>query len=178
MAAFARRLERDVGDTFDFETVIHLGVERFLVLSAAFASFWLTEIDPAGQFTHAQNVETVGGDIRAQRAELFQTLIQLRRTQVAEQFEMFTQRQQRAAFWLLCRRQVFPFRATDGTKQHGIGIFAAFHGRFWQRRTVVINRNTAHVVVAGGDFHRKTRANGFQYFQRLCHHFRANTVAR
>jgi hypothetical protein len=42
------------------------------MLAAAFAAFWLTEIDPAGQFTHAQNVEAVGGDIRAQRAELFQ----------------------------------------------------------------------------------------------------------
>ena len=167
-----------MGDTFNFEAVIDLSVERLLMLAAAFAPFWLTEIDPAGQFTHAQNVEAVGGDIRAQRAELFQALIQLRRTQVAEQLEMFTQRQQRAALWLLCRRQVFPLRATDGTKQHGIGIFTAFHGRFRQWRTVVINRNTAHIVVAGGDFHRKTRANGFQYFQRLCHHFRANTVAR
>ncbi|WIF24790.1 hypothetical protein N5929_22430 [Enterobacter hormaechei] len=54
---------------------------------------------------HAENVETVGGDIGAQRAELFQPRVQLRGTQVAEQFEVFTQ--QRAALWLLCWRQVF-----------------------------------------------------------------------
>ena len=167
MTAFTRRLKGDMGDTFNFETV-----------AAAFAALWLTEVNSAGQLAYAENIETVSGDIRAQRAEFFQPLIELRRTQVAEQLKVFTQRQQRAALWLLSRRQVFPFWAADGAKQHGVGIFAAFDGGFWQRRTVVINGNTAHVVMAGGDFHRKTRANGFQYFQRLCHHFRANTVTR
>lgn len=52
-----------MGDTFNFETVIDLGVERFFMLTAAFTAFWLAEIDPAGQFTHAQNVEAVSGDI-------------------------------------------------------------------------------------------------------------------
>ena|SRR5690606_17724387 len=101
-----------MSDTFNFKTVIHLGIKRFLMLTAAFAAFWLPEVDPAGQLTHAENVETVGGDIGAQRAELFQPRVQLRGTQVAEQFEVFTQRQQRAALWLLCWRQVFPLRAT------------------------------------------------------------------
>jgi hypothetical protein len=132
MTAFARGLKRDMGDTFDFKAVIHLGIKRFLVLTAAFAAFRLTEVDAAGQFADAQNVEAVGGDIRAQRAELFQPLIQLRRTQVAEQFEMFTQRQQRAALRLLCRRQVFPFRAADGAEQDRIGLLAAFDGRLRQ----------------------------------------------
>lgn len=61
-----------MGDTFDFKTVIDLGIKRFLMLTAAFATFWLTEVDAAGQLTHAQDVETVGRDIRAQRAKLFQ----------------------------------------------------------------------------------------------------------
>ncbi|SAJ17055.1 Uncharacterised protein [Enterobacter cloacae] len=73
---------------------------------------------------------------------------------------------------------MFPLRATHGAKQNGIGILAAFYSPFRQGSTVVINGNTAHVVVAGGNFHRKTRTYGFQYFQRLCHHFRANTVTR
>jgi hypothetical protein len=97
MTAFARRFKRDTRDTFNLKTVIHLGIKRFLMLTAAFAAFWLTEVDTAGQFAHAENVEAVSGDIGAQRAELFQPLVQLRRTQVAEQFEMFTQRQQRTA---------------------------------------------------------------------------------
>ncbi len=62
-----------MGDTFNFRTVIDLGVERFFMLAAAFAAFWLTEMNPAGQLTYAQNVKAVSGDIRAQRAELFQT---------------------------------------------------------------------------------------------------------
>ena len=36
MAAFACRLKSDMGDTFNFETVIDLGVERFFMLAAAF----------------------------------------------------------------------------------------------------------------------------------------------
>jgi hypothetical protein len=72
MTAFARGLKRDMGDAFDFKAVIDLGIKRFLMLTAAFAAFRLAEVDAAGQFADAQNVEAVGGDIRAQRAELFQ----------------------------------------------------------------------------------------------------------
>ncbi len=116
MTAFAGRFERDTGDTFDLKTVIHLGIKRFFVLAAAFAAFWLTKVDATGQLANAQNIETVSCDIGAQRAKLFQTLVQFGRTQVAEQLEVFTQWQQRTALWLLSGWQVFPFRATHGAK--------------------------------------------------------------
>ncbi len=61
---------------------------------------------------------------------------------------MFTQRRQRAALWLLCGWQVFPIQATHGTKQDCIGVLATLYRCFWQRRTVIIDSNTAHVVVA------------------------------
>lgn len=80
------------------------------MLTAAFAAFRLAEVDAAGQFAYAENVEAVSSDVGAQRAELFQPLIQFGRAQVAEQFKVFTQRQQRATLWLFRRRQVLPFR--------------------------------------------------------------------
>jgi hypothetical protein len=43
---------------------------------------------------------------------------------------------------------------------------------------VTVDSDTAHVVVAGGNAHRKTVTNGFQYFHRLVHHFRANAITR
>ena len=54
------------------------------MLAAAFTTFWLTEVDASGQFAYAQDVETVGGDVGAQRAKCFESLIQLSRTQIAE----------------------------------------------------------------------------------------------
>ncbi|MNP01984.1 hypothetical protein D3C76_938170 [compost metagenome] len=60
------------------------------MLTTAFAAFWLTKVDAASQLADTQNVETVRRDVGAQRTELFQSLVQLRRTQVTEQFEMFT----------------------------------------------------------------------------------------
>ena len=83
-ATLASRFKRDTCDTLDLETVINLGIKGFFMLSAAFAAFWLTEVDTAGQFAHAQDVETVRGNICAQRAKCFQTLVQLSRAQVAE----------------------------------------------------------------------------------------------
>ena len=56
----------------------------FFILSATFAAFWLTEIDAAGQFAHAQDVEAVSGNVCTQRTECFQPLIQFCRAQVAE----------------------------------------------------------------------------------------------
>ncbi|MNI80811.1 hypothetical protein D3C81_2164390 [compost metagenome] len=54
------------------------------MLTATFTAFWLTEVDPARQFAYAQDVETVGGNIGAQRAKIFQPLVQLSRAQVTE----------------------------------------------------------------------------------------------
>lgn len=102
------------------------------MLTAAFAAFWLAEVDAAGQFANAENVEAVGSDVGAQRAELLQPLVQFGRTQIAEQFEVFTQRQQRTALWLLGGRQVFPFRTTDGAEQDRIRLFASGDGRLRQ----------------------------------------------
>ena len=83
-ATLASRFKRDTCDTLDLETVINLGIKGFFMLSAAFAALWLTELDTASQFAHAQDVETVCGNICAQRAKCFQTLVQLSRAQVAE----------------------------------------------------------------------------------------------
>ena len=176
MTALARRFKRDTGDTFDLKAVIHLGIKRFFVLTAAFTTLRLTEVDATGQFADAQDIEAVSGDIGAQRAELFQPLVQFRWTQVAEQLEVFTQRQQRAALWLLVWRQIFPFRAAHGTKQNGVSLVAAFNGRLWQRFAVTVDGDAANVVMAGSNAHIKTLTHGFQYFQCLCHDFRANTV--
>ena len=84
MATFTSRFKRDAGNTLDLKTVIHLGIKRFFILSATFAAFWLTEIDAAGQFAHAQDVEAVSGNVSTQRTECFQPLIQFCRTQIAE----------------------------------------------------------------------------------------------
>ncbi len=83
-AAFTRRFKGDTGNALDLKAVINFGIKGFFVLTAAFTAFWLSEIDPAGQLAHAQDIETVSGDIGAQRAKCFQSLIQFRRTQVTE----------------------------------------------------------------------------------------------
>ena len=83
-ATFASGFKRDTRNTFDLETVINLGIKGFFMLSAAFAAFWLTEVNPASQFAYAQDVETVRGNICAQRAKRFQPLVELSRAQVAE----------------------------------------------------------------------------------------------
>lgn len=102
------------------------------MLTAAFAAFRLAEVDAAGQFAYAENVEAVSSDVGAQRAELFQPLIQFGRAQVAEQFKVFTQRQQRATLWLFRRRQVLPFRTADGAEQDRIRLLASGDGRLRQ----------------------------------------------
>ena len=168
----------DARDTFDFKAVIHLGIKGFLMLTAAFAAFWLAEVDAAGQFANAENVEAVGSDVGAQRAELLQPLVQFGRTQVAEQFEVLTQRQQRTALWLLGGRQVFPFRTTDGAEQDRIRLFASGDGRLRQGSPLTVNSRPTDVILAGGNVHGKTLAHGFQYFHRLVHHFRANAITR
>jgi len=43
---------------------------------------------------------------------------------------------------------------------------------------MIIDGDTAHIIVAGSNFHRKTGADRFQNLQRLCHNFGANAVAR
>ena len=177
-AALTRGFKCDARDTFNFKAVIHLGIECFFMLAVAFAPFWLTEVDPTGQFTDAQNVEAICGNVGAQWAESFQPLIQFCRTQVAEQFEVLTQRQQRTTLRLTVRRQMFPFRAAYGAKQNGVCLFTAFHCRLRQRLPVVVDRRTADVITTGGNTHLKSMANCFQDFQGLCHHFRTNTVAR
>ena len=89
---------------------------------------------------------------------------------------MLTQGQQRAALRLLRGRQVLPFRSANGAKQDRVGLLAAFDGSLRQGSALTIDGDTADVVLAGGNAHIKTVANGFQYFHRLVHDFRANTI--
>ena len=178
VTTFTGRFKSDARDTFDFKAVIHLGIKSFLMLTAAFAAFRLAEVDAAGQFANAENVEAVGGDVGAQRAELFQPLIQFGRAQVAEQFEVFTQRQQGAALWLFCGRQVFPLRAANGAEQDRVRLLASGDRRLRQGSSLAVDGRAADVVLAGGNVHGKTLAHGFQYFHRLVHHFRANAITR
>lgn len=109
------------------------------MLTAAFAAFRLAEVDAAGQFAYAENVEAVSSDVGAQRAELFQPLIQFGRAQVAEQFKVFTQRQQRATLWLFRRRQVLPFRTADGAEQDRIRLLASGDGRLRQGSSLTVD---------------------------------------
>lgn len=132
VTTLAGGFKSDARDTLDLKAVIHLGIKGFLMLTAAFAAFRLAEVDAAGQFAYAENVEAVSSDVGAQRAELFQPLIQFGRAQVAEQFKVFTQRQQRATLWLFRRRQVLPFRTADGAEQDRIRLLASGDGRLRQ----------------------------------------------
>ncbi len=132
MTTLAGGFKSDARDTLDLKAVIHLGIKGFLMLTAAFAAFRLAEVDAAGQFAYAENVEAVSSDVGAQRAELFQPLIQFGRAQVAEQFKVFTQRQQRATLWLFRRRQVLPFRTANGAEQDRIRLLASGDGRLRQ----------------------------------------------
>ncbi len=178
MTTLAGGFKSDARDTLDLKAVIHLGIKGFLMLTAAFAAFRLAEVDAAGQFAYAENVEAVSSDVGAQRAELFQPLIQFGRAQVAEQFKVFTQRQQRATLWLFRRRQVLPFRTADGAEQDRIRLLASGDGRLRQGSSLTVDGRPANVILAGGNVHGKTLAHGFQYFHRLVHHFRANAITR
>src|SRR5690606_36674881 len=146
--------------------------------TTAFEAFRLTKVDAASQFTYAQKVEAVRGNIGTQRAEGFQPLVQLRGTQVAEQLKVFTQRQQRTALWLLGWRQVFTFWAADGAEQYSIGLFTACDRLLRHRLAVAVNGDTTHIVVAGGNTHVKPVTDRVQYFQCLRQHVRAHTVVR
>ena len=53
VATLAGGLERNMGDTLNLKAMIHLGIERFLMLAAAFTAFRLAEVNAAGQFADA-----------------------------------------------------------------------------------------------------------------------------
>lgn len=91
--------------------------------------------------------------------------------------EVLAQRQQRAAFRLLGRRQVFPFRAAYRSEQDGVGLLAAGDGRRRQRAAVAIDGDAADVMLGGGDANVKALTHRVQHFARLSHYFRADAVS-
>ena len=145
--------------------------------AAAFTTFRLAEVDTAGQLAHAQNIETFRGDIGAQRTKSFQPLVERGGTQVAEQFEMLAQRQQRATLRLRGGRQMLPFGAADRAEKDGVGLLAACDGGGRQRFAVAVDGDAANVILAGGNAHIKAVTNGVQHFHGLRHDFGADAVA-
>lgn len=77
---FAGGLEGNTIYAFNLVSVIHLGIKGVLLNALAFAAFRLTKVDAADQLAYAQDIETEGNNVGAQRAECFRPLVQINRT--------------------------------------------------------------------------------------------------
>ena len=67
--------------------------------------------------------------------------------QIGEEAEVLADGEQRAAFWLLVGREVFPLRAADGAEEDGVSLLAGFDGLLGQRLADRVDGGTADELV-------------------------------
>jgi hypothetical protein len=117
LAARARGDRGDLGDAFDLRGLVDHRVDRLLLaIGQRDRGLRLAEINAARQLADADDVDAVRNALRLERRGVDQVLVEQTGADVGEETEGLAQRQERGALGLFLRRQLFPFRTTDGAE--------------------------------------------------------------
>ena len=176
-APFASGLEGHAGDAADFRFPINHRIHREILAALALDVFRFAEIQTTGQLAHAKDIEPAGHDVRMQRRGVGQLGQANRGTQIREEAEVFSQRQEGRALGLLGRGQGFPFRAADRAKQDRIRILTGFQSFRGQGFSDRIDRGASDEFVVEVELKGKFLGGGFEDPDPLAHHFRSDAVA-
>lgn len=121
-AAAAGQLEGYAGDPLHLKSTIAFYVECFQSICSISAAT-VAEIDTAGQFTDDQDVDSLGRDIRMQRAGIGKRLVQDGRSEVGEKAHLGPKAQE-CFLRTFAARKAVPTRSADRSQKHGIASFA------------------------------------------------------
>jgi len=110
-------------------------------------------------------------------ARSHQSLVHLGRAEIAEQFEVLAQGQERGALGLQIGGQTFPLGAAHGSEQDGLRVLADLQGLGRQRLAVVVDGQTAHVGVGQLGGKVEFLGDGGEHAFGLLHDFGSNSVS-
>ena len=114
VAACLGGVDRDLCDALDLAGLVNHGVD--CLLFAVFeggGGFGLTEVDAAGEFADADDVDPVGDAVVLERRGFSQLRVEQARAHVGVKGECFADRQKGSALGLFFGREGFPLRPTD-----------------------------------------------------------------
>ena len=177
LVAAHRGGEGDPGDALDLALLVDHRVERDRLAVLLVAAFRRAEIDAAGEFADAEDIEAVLDEFLFHRRCIRQRGQADAGAEICEQPEVLPQRKQGTALRLDVRGQALPFRAADGAEQNRIRRLAGFHRRLRQRVAAVVDGRAADKVLGALDLEIEFPLHRIQHAQRLDHHFRADAVA-
>ena len=131
------RVSGDVGDALDLALFVNHRVHRHRLTVLLADAFGLAEVEAAGQFAHAEDIEAAGDDFLLHRRGVGELGKADRRPEICEEPEMFPQREQRGPLRLLVRRQRLPLWSTHGAEQDGLRLAA--HPQRFRRKSVAVH---------------------------------------
>ena len=134
-------LKGHLGNPIHLRSGVGHGVETALVCLGLDASLGLTEVDPAGEFTHNHQVHPLD-HLRFEAAGIDEGRNNLHRPEIGEQLHAGAQPKQ-AGFWPFLAGKAVEAGAADGGQQHSIGCLAGFQGAVGQRLTGGIDGTAA-----------------------------------
>ena len=171
-------IDRDLGDALDFAGLIDHRVDclLFAVLKGG-GGFGLPEIDSAGEFPNADDVDSVGDALCLEGGGVGQFGIEETGAHVGVEFVGLPDREEGGALGLFLGREAFPFGAAHRPEEDRFAAVTDFAGGFRKSDPVVVDRNPADVGVLV--FERKAEffAGGLEDLQCHVHDFRADAVA-
>ena len=137
----------------------------------------LAEIDAARKFANAEHIEAVRNQLVFDGRSMNQRGQADSGTEIGEKAEVLAQRQQRAAFRLDIRRQIFPLGTTHRPEKDRIRLFAGADGFRGQGMPGGIDRGSTDLMFAAVYDKTGFFGDGIQHAQRLGHDFGADAVA-
>ncbi len=180
--AFATGLggaDGDFGDALDFALFINHCVDGLdVAVVEGGGLFRLAEIDAAGEFADADDVDAFRDALGFERGGVDEFAVEEAGADVGEEGKVFAEREEGGALGLFFGREFFPFRAADGAEEDGVGGGADFE-RFWRKRlAVAVDGDAADIGFLVIEAEAVRRRQIVQKLEGHCHDLRTDAISR
>ena len=169
--------EGDVGDAFDFGLFVDHGIDGGHFAIDEGAAFGLAEVDAAGEFADAEDVEAAGDEFVFDWAGVGEGGVADAGSEIGEEAEVLAEWEEGSAFRLFGWGHGFPFRAADGAEEDGGGGFAGGDGFVGEGFAGGVDGGAADELVVEGEGEAVFLAGGFEDGEGSVHDFGADAVA-
>jgi len=147
------------------------------MLARVFEVFRLSEVEPAGEFTDAEDVDATSYGFRTERGCMGEFGQAEAGAKVRKEAEMLAQREERAALGLLVRGEIFPLGAANRTEEDRIGLLADLQRLRRKGLPGTINRRTTDQGRGLLKLKSELFLNDAEDFGGLCHDFGSDAVS-
>ena len=170
--------DRDLEDALDLGFFVNHRIDGLdVAVGEGRGDFGEAEINAAGEFADADDVDAVGDALGFERGGVGEFAVKEARADVGEKREVLAEREERGALGLFLGGEFFPLRSADGAEQDGVGRSAYRERGVGEGFAVIVDARAADVGLGVGEGEVLLLGDVCKHAQGLGHHLGANVVS-